>query len=53
MTEAMTFLDQVAARAKEMYAISDQGRWEDLHPDLQAMWINAAGEELREKGEDR
>jgi hypothetical protein len=46
--DAMAFLEQVEERAKELYAMSDQGEWEDLSPALQAMWINAAGRELRE-----
>jgi hypothetical protein len=43
----MAYLDRVTERAKELYALSDQGAWEELHPSLQAMWINAADNELR------
>lgn len=48
--DATEFLQQVEERAKELYALSNQGRWEDLDPSLQEHWINAAGRELR--GED-
>lgn len=53
MTDAMEFVKKVEARAKELYASSDQGRWEDLDPILQAFWINSAGDELRKEGADR
>lgn len=48
--DAMEFLARVEARAKELYALSDQGDWDDLPEWMQASWINAAGRELR--GED-
>lgn len=41
------FLARVEARAKELYALSDQGEWDDLEPWMQESWINAAGRELR------
>lgn len=44
---AEDFLERVAARAKELYAMSDQGDWDDLGEWEQSMWINAAGRELR------
>lgn len=44
---AMDFLARVEARAKELYAVSDQGRWEDLPEWMQKQWINSAGRELR------
>lgn len=53
MTGAMEYLDKVKGRAKEMYALSDQGLWEDLHPDLQAFWIAAADEEIKNEQEGR
>ena len=45
--DATEFLAQVEKRAKELYALSDQGEWDDLDQTLQAFWINAAGRELR------
>lgn len=47
MSDAMEFLKRVEERAKELYALSDQGAWDDLHPSLQAYWIDYAGRELR------
>jgi hypothetical protein len=44
---AEDFLARVEARAKELYAISNQGEWEDLGEFEQCQWINAAGAELR------
>lgn len=49
----MEFLAKVEARAKELYALSDQGEWDDLPRWMQASWINAAREDLAERGEDR
>lgn len=49
MTDAIQYLKQVEERAKELYAMSDQGPWAQLHPDFQKMWINMADEELRPK----
>jgi hypothetical protein len=48
MADAMEFLEKVEKRAKELYALSDQGRWEDLGEFEKRAWINAAGAELRE-----
>lgn len=45
--DAMAYLEEVKARAKELYALSDQGEWEELHPSLQAFWISYAGRELK------
>lgn len=50
MEAATEFLKRVEARAKELYAISNQGEWDDLPAWMQESWINAAGRELR--GED-
>lgn len=44
---AQDFLKRVEARAKELYALSNQGAWRDLHPALQKQWIRAADRELR------
>lgn len=44
---AMDYLERVKARAIELYEMSDQGRWDDLEPQFQQMWINAADRELR------
>jgi hypothetical protein len=46
---ATEFLARVEARAKELYALSDQGEWDDLPEWMQRQWINAAGRELRGK----
>lgn len=47
MADVMEYLSRVTARAKEMYALSDQGEWDDLPTWMQAMWISHADEELR------
>lgn len=48
MTEdAIAFLARVEARAKELYAASRQGPWNELAEPLQRMWIDAAADELR------
>jgi hypothetical protein len=44
---ATDFLARVEARAKELYALSNQGDWDDLAPWMKESWINAAGRELR------
>lgn len=46
---AMDFLERVKARAKELYAASNQGDWDAPPAWVQRQWINAAGEELRGK----
>lgn len=46
---AMDFLERVIARARELYALSDQGEWDDLEPWMQASWINAARADLEER----
>lgn len=50
MESAMDFLKRVEERAKELYALSDQGPWEALPEWMQASWIEAAKRDL--KGED-
>jgi hypothetical protein len=49
--DVMAFLKRVEERAKELYALSDQGAWEDLGQWEQSMWINAAQRELRGEGD--
>lgn len=52
MTEgesALDFLARVEAKAKELYAASRQGPWDELAEPLQRMWIDAAGDELRKE----
>lgn len=44
---AESFLRRVEKRAKELYALSDQGEWADLAEPLQRQWINVAAAELR------
>lgn len=46
---AMDFLKRVEARAKELYALSNQGTWTDLDTPLQEVWINSARRELEGK----
>lgn len=45
--DAMDYLERVKARAIKLHEMSDQGRWDDLEPVFQQMWINAADRELR------
>ena len=46
--DAMAYLQRVADRAKELYALSDQGPWEALPEWMQASWIEAAKRDLAE-----
>lgn len=45
--DAVAYLQLVEDRARELYALSDQGPWEALPPALKQAWINAADKELR------
>lgn len=38
--------DDILTRAKELYAISDQGEWSELAPVLQQHWIEAAHNDI-------
>ena len=42
--------EEVETKAKELYALSDQGEWQDLSQQMQQMWINSTRRELEEKG---
>lgn len=49
LSEIQEYLKRVHERAKELYELSNQGKWEDLPEALQRMWIRAASEEIKEK----
>ena len=46
----LDYLERVKVRAKELYAMSDQGEWDDLEVWIQERWINAADKDLKESG---
>ncbi len=46
LDDIQNHLKKVENLAKEMYAASDQGAWEDLPAYLQRFWIDHAGREL-------
>lgn len=51
--DATAYLKKVEDRARELYALSDQGPWEALAPWMQQSWIGAADEEIKAENDGR